>query len=283
MIQKLILGLVVYSAMLTACVVNGGADPLQFYDLHTGQKADREQVVTRMQASRIILVGEHHTVMRHHQAQLEIIQMLHESGTSVVIGMEMFRADSQGELDRWVSGALAPETFKRIYYDNWNYDWELYREILEYARARRIPIVGLNVPRSITRQVARKGFQSLSAEQKTALSDITCRVDQEYMDFIREAFGSHAHGNLDFIHFCEAQLVWDNAMTVNALAYLKNKPNEVMVVLAGTGHVRKQAIPAQLAKRGEHSLIVVLPEVPAQIDKALVDRRDADYLVLKPF
>jgi uncharacterized iron-regulated protein len=282
MIPKLIIGFMLCVATLSWLTVSSCADQLLFYDLHMGRETAHEEVVTRLRASRIVLVGEHHTEMRHHRIQLGVIQMLHESGASVVIGMEMFRVDTQAELDRWVSGEMAPDAFKPIFYDNWNFDWDLYRGILAYARDKKIPIVGLNVPRNITRQVARQGFQSLSAEQKAELSDITCRVDKEYMAYIRKAFGSHAHGSLDFTHFCEAQLVWDNAMTVNALAYLKDKPDMVMVVLAGTGHVRKQAIPTQISKRGEHPLIVILPEVSGHIEKEMVDRRDADYLVLDP-
>jgi len=280
MIQKMITGFMVCSALLVGYPVDGSADPYQYYNLQKKQADTREQVVTRLQGSRVVLVGEYHTRVRHHQVQLEIIQMLHESGVSVAIGMEMFRSDSQADLDHWVSGGLSPNAFKPIFYDNWNFNWELYRGILEYARDKNIPMVGLNVPRNITRQVARQGFQSLSAEQKAELSDITCRVDEEYMAYIRKAFGSHAHGNLDFIHFCEAQLVWDNAMTANTLAYLKNKPDVVMVVLAGTGHVRKQAIPAQISKRQDHPMTVILPEVPGHIERDLVDHNDADYLVL---
>ncbi|MCK7512360.1 MAG: ChaN family lipoprotein [Desulfobacterales bacterium] len=40
--------------------------------------------------------------------------------------------------------------------------------IFEYARAQRIPMIGLNVPREITRQVARGGFQSLTEAQRGA-------------------------------------------------------------------------------------------------------------------
>ena len=282
MLKTLMTLLCVSSLIFLGCSGQSSAEPFHFFDLRTDRQVDRDKVVARMQASRLVLVGEYHTAVQHHQAQLDIIQMLHEAGATIAIGMEMFRNDSQADLDRWVSGELSEKDFRPIFHDNWNFDWHLYADILKYARDRKIPVVGLNVPRNITRQVARHGFQSLTAEQKAELSDITCRVDAAYMAYIRKAFGSHAHGDLDFTYFCEAQLVWDNAMTAYALAYLKKRPDVVMVILAGTGHVRRQAIPAQVQKRQEMPITVVLPEVPGHIEIKLVDENDADYLVGHP-
>ena len=282
MIRKLIAVGVACGLMLIGCSGTGGADPFYFFDLHANREIGRETLSERLQTNRMVLVGEYHSMMVHHQVQLEIIKMLHASGVSVAIGMEMFRSDSQPDLNRWVSGQMSEAAFKPVFFDNWNYDWQLYGGILNYARAQKIPIVGLNVPREITQQVAKQGFQSLSPEQKAALSDITCRVDAEYMAYIRRAFGDHAHGDLDFTNFCEAQLVWDNAMAANALAYLKTHPDVIMIILAGTGHVRKQAIPAQVEKRQDLPMTVLLPEVPDRIQRGLVDHTDADYLVRHP-
>ena len=130
------------------------------------------------------------------------------------------------------------------------------------------------------------GFSSLLAdsplnkEQKSKLSNISCRVDKEYMDFIKKAFGGHAHGNLNFTYFCEAQLVWDTVMAINALDYLNHNPNAMMVVLTGTGHARKNAVPRQIRKRSEVAHAVILPEVKGMIDSDTVDDTDADYIIL---
>jgi len=276
-------------SILTAFIVLAGvgsADEvsvnLRFFDLIQGQEIRASQILPRLKEKRIVLVGEHHTRQSHHQAQLQVIRLLHEAGVQVAIGLEMFRSDSQIVLNRWVSGDIDKTAFQRIYYDNWNFAWPLYGMIFEYARDEKIPLVGLNVPRDITRQVARDGFKSLSDEQKAKLSHITCRVDKEYMDYIRKAFGAHAHGNLNFIYFCEAQLVWDNAMAVSALDYLTANPNAVMVILAGTGHVRKQAIPAQISKRSDIPYAVMLPEVPGSIERTTISSEDVDYIFLDP-
>ncbi len=280
MLKKVMFFLWIILVMVPAgCAVSKSVEH-RLFDLHIQQDLELSAVLDRLGQSRVVLVGEHHTSPGHHQAQLVIIRQLHEAGVKVGIGLEMFRNDSQADLDRWVNGEMTPAEFEKVYYDNWNYDWSLYRPIFEYAKQENIPLVGLNVPREITRQVARQGFQSLSEQQKETLSNITCRVDQEYMEYIRRSFGAHAHGNLNFVYFCEAQLVWDNIMAISALAYLKSNPNSTMVLLAGAGHVHKQAVPAQIRKRVDIPTTVILPEVPGSIERETVNSSDADYLFL---
>ncbi len=283
MMKKLpvILFTLTLTALVNSCSANEKYIEPRFFDVNQGREADASQVLPRLQESRLVLVGEHHTDMDHHAAQLQVVQMLHKAGADVTIGMEMFSSDSQQALNRWVSGEIGDAEFQKIYYNNWNFPWSLYSSIFEYARDKKIPIVGLNVPRKITRQVARQGFQSLSETQKEKLSHITCRVDKEYMEYIRKAYGGHAHGNLNFIYFCEAQLVWDSAMADNALRYLNSNPDTVMVILAGTGHVRKQAIPAKIRSRSDMPYTVILPEVPGHIEKSTVNRKDADYIFME--
>ena len=103
---------------------------------------------------------------------------------------------------------------------------------------------------------------------------------QNNMDYIKKAFGGHAHGKLNFTYFCEAQLVWDTVMAINALDYLNNHPNAMMVVLTGAGHAQKNAIPRQICKRSNAAHAVILPEIKGVIDPETVDHSDADYIML---
>jgi uncharacterized iron-regulated protein len=252
----------------------------RLYDLQKNKEVFLGDAIADLKKNRIILVGEHHTNLDHHFGQLNVIQSLKEAGARVAIGLEMFRVDSQQDLDRWVGGNIDETQFQEIYYDNWNYPWSNYRMIFEYARQEKIPMIGLNVPRDITRQVSRKGFNSLSEEQKGKLADVSCRVDKAYMDYIKKAFGGHGHGTINFTYFCEAQLVWDTAMAVNTLAYLKKNPDAVVVLIAGTGHVQKGAVPRQISIRSEIPHAVILPRIDGMIDTRTVGIKDADYIML---
>jgi len=253
----------------------------RLYDL-TGKKSIAlQQLAGELKKKKIVLVGEHHNNTRHHINQLEVIRALHESGANVAIGMEMFRSDSQKYLDQWVAGEISEKEFEKIYYANWNYNWPLYAPILRYARDYNIPVLGLNVSRKITSQVARSGFQSLSDEQRGKLKDVACRVDKVYMDFIKRAYGAHGHGNMNFEYFCEAQLVWDNIMAINSIEYIRKNPDSTVVVVAGNGHVWKGGIPTQLENRSFPEYAVILPEIPGVVEKDTVDLGDTDYIFLE--
>jgi len=253
----------------------------QLYDLSENRSISLKQLAVELKTKRIVLVGEHHNNIRHHINQLEVIRALHEAGAKVAVGMEMFRSDSQKYLGQWVAGKIPEKEFEKIYYANWNYNWSLYRPILQYARENRIPVLGLNVSRKITRQVARQGFQSLNKEQRGKLKDVACRVDKVYMDFIKRAYGAHAHGNLNFEYFCESQLVWDNIMAINSLDYIRNNPDSTVVLIAGNGHVWKGGIPTQLNNRSFTAYAVILPEIPGVVEKNTISLRDTDYIFLE--
>lgn len=253
---------------------------LRLYDINRGKEISLADAIPALKQNRIILLGEHHNNKNHHEAQLKIIRALKESGARVAVGLEMFRSDSQQSLDSWVAGKMGESEFKKIYFDNWGYPWSDYGMIFDYAKGQKIPLIGLNVPREITRQVAQEGFQSLDKGQREKLSNITCRVDKAYMDYIKKAFGAHAHGNLNFTYFCEAQLVWDNVMAVNALEYLDKNLDALVVVLTGTGHAQKDAMPRQIRKRSEAAYAVIMPEVKGIMDTETVSQQEADYLIL---
>jgi uncharacterized iron-regulated protein len=269
--------------LTVAFVSTGEASPdARLLDLSSRETLPLNDLLPSLARSRLILVGELHNQKAHHDAQLSTIRALTEAGVPVAVGFEMFEKESQPALDRWVSGDMDRPAFQRVYYENWNFPWELYEDIFEYARAKRIPMVGLNVPRDITRQVARQGFGSLSEEQRGRLPEVACRVDKKYMQFIRRAFGAHAHGNLNFSYFCEAQLVWDTAMAIHAIEFLEAHPQRTMILITGSGHARKLGIPDQFRRRSELPFTVILPEVPGVVDANTLSSEDADYLYLIP-
>ena len=280
MIKKMIIAILLVVAITTVGWVDEDSSNHRMFDLNQEKELLMAQALDQLQKNRIILVGEHHSNKQHHRAQLSVIQALNEAGVQVAVGLEMFRNDNQAYLDRWISGDLDEKRFEKIFYDNWSYPWASYRMIFKYARNHKIPMIGLNVPREITRQVSRAGFKSLSQEQKGKLAEVSCIVDQKYMNYIRKAFGGHAHGQLNFIYFCEAQMVWDTAMAVYSLEYLKRHPEAVIVILTGTGHAQKGAVPRQIQLRSNLPYAVILPEVSGRIDPQTITNQDADYIML---
>jgi len=243
-----------------------------------GERLSFHEVVPDLFQAQLVFVGELHDQPAHHAAQLRVIRAFHEADRPVAVGLEMFRAESQPALDRWAQGALALEEFLPIYYENWNFPWVYYRDILLYAREHGIPLVGLNVPEATVRQVARGGFASLTPEQVGELPPIRCEVDAPYEDFIRRAMGMHAPQGRAFLNFCEAQLVWDTAMAVNLVQFLEENPEHAVVVVAGSGHAWKRGIPDQVRRIRTVATRVIVPRIPRRLERTTIGPGDADYL-----
>lgn len=249
-------------------------------DLATGRRLGLSEIVPRLVAARIVIVGEKHATEAHHRAQKEVIRALAAAGARVAVGLEMFPRDRQADLDRWVAGQVSAEAFEKVFKENWGFPWAPYRQVFEHVRANRIPLIAINIPREITRQVARDGFQSLSEAQRGQVGNVACSVDDAYMQFIRGAHGAHAHGEMNFTYFCEAQMLWDAAMAARALQHLESDPQAIVVILTGVGHARRGAIARQVAQRSSAAVVVLLPEVPGDITAETVGPADADYLLL---
>ena len=81
-----------------------------------GQILSLPDVVKDLKRSQLVFVGELHTSESHHKAQLETIRALKEANATVAIGFEMFRRDSQSDLERWVKGELSEKEFEKIKY-----------------------------------------------------------------------------------------------------------------------------------------------------------------------
>jgi uncharacterized iron-regulated protein len=256
------------------------AADITLWDVAGKAEISLEQAAGKFPSPGIVYVGEFHDNAAHHAAQLAVIKSLNKRERPLAVGLEMFQHIEQSILDAWVAQELSEEEMRRAFARNWSQDWHLYQDIFLYCRDQSIPMVGLNVPRSITRKVARKGFESLTSEEIGKLPPIVCRVDREYEEFLRRVMGSHGSDS-GFRRFCEAQLVWDTAMAIYALEYLKDHPERTVVVLCGMIHAWKKAAPEQAARENaEVKQAVVQPSVKGRWTPASVSKEDADYLIL---
>jgi uncharacterized iron-regulated protein len=248
--------------------------------LHDRHVITFREMVREIEAADMVFVGEEHDNERHHRAQLDVIKALHGKRIPLAIGLEMFRAEDQDVLGRWVEGKMDTGVFIRTYYENWNLPWLLYSRIFTYSRDEGIPMIGLNVPERVSRKVSTEGFDSLTPhELKDLPPGISCDIDEKYMDFIKRAYEGHGGGQKSFLNFCEAQMVWDKSMAWHLLEYKKNNPTRTLVVLAGAGHSWKHGIPAQVKKGSRYHTAVILPGGRGGVEHR-IGIEDADYVLM---
>jgi uncharacterized iron-regulated protein len=238
------------------------------------------RMIAEIRGNRLIFIGEVHDQMVDHLREFRIIRALNDTGTPLAIGLEMFTADDQNVLDKWVARKIDEEDFISFYRRNWDIPWAFYRDIFLYARWHGIPLLGLNVPREIVHKVAREGFAALAPEERKKLpAGITCNVDAAYMALMKKVFAEHAEGgDLSLNHFCEAQMLWNKGMAIQLLEYVRRHPGGSVIVLAGTGHAIKQGIPREALNGAGIAAKVIIPE-DAEFSHDTVTEGDADYLI----
>ena len=236
-----------------------------------------DRMVQEIAPARVVMVGETHDVKTHHDLELEVIRALHARGVPLAIGLEMFVAASQPELDSWSGGTMPEQSFRQVYARNWSLEWGLYRDIFLFARQHQIPFVALNIPPPIMAKVVAQGFASLTPEEKQDLPpDVTCAVNTPYTEFLRRVFSQHTGNRRSFTYFCEAQTLRNNGMAWNIARYARTHPGRKVVTLAGAWHAVKTGIPEQLARYGDFPVSVILPELPGFSLEA-ASFMDADY------
>jgi uncharacterized iron-regulated protein len=239
-----------------------------------------ESLIDEIKGADFVFIGEEHNNHDHHIVQLDIIRALKSAGLEVAVGLEMFRADHQHELYSWVKGETTFDDFRRIFEYNWSYPWRIYKDIFLYTKDHAIPMIGLNVPREITRKVSERGFASLTSDELMKLPiGISCDVDGNYREFIRIAHKAHGKNGKPFEYFCEAQLVWDKVMSWYLVDYLKRNPGAKIVVLAGANHSWKKGIPEQIRKQSNFSYKVVFPSMEIPDETLTPDY--LDYLLIE--
>jgi uncharacterized iron-regulated protein len=220
------------------------------------------EIIRQVADKKIIYVGETHDRYSHHLAQLEIIKALHGMGKRLAIGMEMFQRPFQKALDDYISGRTDERAFLKNseYFKRWNFDYHLYRPILQFARGEKIPVVALNIQREITEKVGTAGLDSLSEEEKKLIPPQMDFSDRAYRERLEKVFREHPSfeaKNFDFFH--QAQILWDETMAESIDRFLKENPDWQMVVLAGTGHLAYgSGIPSRAARRNGFDYAILL-------------------------
>lgn len=204
----------------------------------------RQKLLTDLDDARVIYVGENHTDPSHHAVQLTVIKAVAETTKDLVIGMEMFDHTYQAVLDEWTAGEMSETTFleKTHWYANWRFSYDLYRDILEYAKEKGIRIIALNVPFHIPGKIGVGGIESLSEEDRRHLPKTIDTSVTDHRRYVEEIFTMHTiHGRSNFDYFYEAQCTWEDAMAETISNHLGSGK---MVVLVGNGHIiRKFGVP----------------------------------------
>jgi uncharacterized iron-regulated protein len=291
----------------SACAAYGN-----WIDVNTGRSIDRGELIRDLVAkASVVLLGESHTDVDHHLWQLHTVAALYGRGGNIVIGFEAFPRRLQSVLDDWTGGKLTDEAFLKTseWRQVWGYDAALYMPLFQFARLNHIPMIALNVERTLVSQVGQKGWEGVPTSEREGLSDPAAAspayqrelalvylmkktmppgadpasaAQGQNLSEPDEAALADAMKQPEFKRFVEAQQTWDRAMA-EALAGAKRKfPDATIVGILGSGHVEGgHGVPHQLKDLG-----VAEPRtfIPVSVDAActLVGTSFADAVFTLP-
>jgi uncharacterized iron-regulated protein len=255
------------------------------------------ELLADMASREIVLLGEQHEDPDHHRWQLQTLAALHVLRPQMVIGFESFPRRVQPVLDRWTAGDLTVKQFleQTEWEKVWNFPPELYLPLFQFARINRIPMVALNVERTLTEAVANQGWDTTPAAQREGVSR-PAPASSAYRDFLFDVFKEHPprragetgtpdKNSTAFRFFVESQLTWDRAMAEALARRLDTRPGgsrPLVVGIMGSGHVRNgYGVPHQLRDLGV-SKIATLLSVDTRQDCVSISKGFADGVYAMP-
>ena len=273
-------------------VPNSGSPYLNLGDLQTGQilhlptglTVNFSQMMDSVATSRVIYIGETHDNIEAHKVQLQIIKRLSEE-FPVAIGLEMFRRSAQVQLSQWNAGKLSMKKLKNLFHKNWGTGYKLYQPIFDFARTRKLPLIGLKS----TREVENSFRSGDPAPDGTFYPELN-EQDPYHRAFSMAAFGGHRGTNKALEKPYRMLLLWEETMAHTVSQFLMNpKYKETkLVVLSGGFHVQYGfGIPKRAFRRVPHSYSIIQPTVTdipeelknreMEVEKVLIPLYAADY------
>ena len=189
-------------------------------------------MIRTLKSKDIVLFGEYHNNPIAHWLQLETVKDLHAQ-RRLVLGAEMFEADNQEVLDRYLRGeidAKGLDTLARLW-KNYRTD---YAPLVNFARDSHLVFVATNIPRRYASMVAKGGFEilnTLTALETSWMAPLPMAYDPElpgYKNMIA-MMGGHGGPNLP-----KAQASKDATMAYFILKYFQ--PGSLFLHFNGAYH-----------------------------------------------
>ena len=193
---------------------------------------------TPQDSTKIFFLGEVHDNEHGHQRRLERVKQLIEQGPQPVVAMEQFDRENQAVLDAALSQCSDVDcVLVKAATTGW--EWRFYKPYVQWALDKKIKLVAANLSNVDVRKVMTHGFAAVLGPQMVdtyklqqipgqLLSAQNKAIQEGHCNMLpTKAIGPMVQGQI-------ARDVW-MAHVVNGVS------NAPVVLIAGNGHVRKDA------------------------------------------
>ncbi len=173
----------------------------------------------------VILLGEQHDAADHQRIHRAVVERLAAQGQLAAVVLEMAEQDTTTAGLPRDAGEAAVQTALRWRTDGW--PWPAYGPVVMAAVQAGVPVLGANLPRNALRDAMKN--EAMDA----ALTPASWKKQQEnirtgHCDLLPET---------QMVPMARAQVARDVAMARTAAGAAR--PGQVVVVLAGSGHVQR--------------------------------------------
>ena len=108
----------------------------------------QSELLDAVRQHQFILYGDFHTLRQSQRGLLRLVRSFvdRQRTEKVVIALEMFKHVDQDFIDGYLTGSLSEEAFLDSinYAVEWGFPWQNFKMILDFAKLRKLPVVGIN-------------------------------------------------------------------------------------------------------------------------------------------
>jgi uncharacterized iron-regulated protein len=235
--------------LATILLISTPADALPareaIWDSRAGEWITVSEAAARIGPNATLLMGEEHAVkglegdpstITHHENHLRLGRAIHAHATPLSVGMEFVDYTRQSVLDSFFTGLIDRNEFRNL--SEWSDGnvFEIYEQKILLPRQTAGTTIALNIPRSVTRAVARLGPGGLTEAERALLPPIWEEGRPEYRERFADAMGGHGtKESLD--RYFWAQSLWDDTMAWRVREYRSHSSLGALMVIVGRFHV----------------------------------------------
>ncbi len=259
----------------------------KIYNSETQEWTSWEKLSVEIKQSQMIYVGELHNHNWGHKVELLILEKVFAQKENVAIALEMFERDTQFILDGYLTGQVTEEFFLQNSRPWGNYATD-YRPLIEFSKAYRLPVLGMNVPRRYASFVA-KGkdkilWQMPATEQSFLAKEILAPQDKYHTKFY-ETMKGHVPPAVIELYY-RSQCLKDDTMARSMVEFFHKNPQATIISYTGAFHSDEHlGLVSKVKEQLPQTPHLLLTIIPVEQGKKISPQKYAhlaDYVLFAP-
>jgi uncharacterized iron-regulated protein len=262
-------------------------------ELSTQRTLSFEAFVQAVAQAQVVAVGEEHYHPDIQAFELRLLQALVQHRPQhIALAMEFLERDMQSAVDAYLSGNSDAATLQTQIKATPAFI-EYYFPLMQYSRQAGVPLLALNVPRSLARRVTKEGLRAVAASllppERAYMAATFLPITSQYRTYFLQAVAAaHPLSEERRDYFVEAAHLKDDTMAESLAVFLERAADMTVLAIAGRFHFDYGlAIPALLRQRRPRVTMQRVTTMTVAADD-LIDLQDlaqealADYVWFAP-